>query len=128
MTACLLCKTETTGSVGAAGLRWPNICQPCKDNEDAALADRVKAMGALQAAVIDELLLPRTAEERMHEDKTPEKAPEAPRYCAACGDPLDAGQFKWCSRACVEEDDGPYGPDDEDDEPEPEDEEPADEE
>ena len=34
---CLLCGTETAGSVGAAGIRWPNLCQECKDSEDAAL-------------------------------------------------------------------------------------------
>lgn len=28
----------TAGSVGAAGYKWPMICQPCKDIEDGALA------------------------------------------------------------------------------------------
>ena len=34
---CLLCGCETTGSIGAAGIRWPNLCQDHKDQEDAAL-------------------------------------------------------------------------------------------
>lgn len=70
---------------------------------------------------------PLTAEERMHQDRTPAVEPPC---CASCGKPLERGQFKWCSRSCIEEDDGPYEPelmDDElEDEPEPEDEEPAD--
>lgn len=40
---CTLCGLETTGSTGAAGLRWPTICQRCKDKEDAALEERVAA-------------------------------------------------------------------------------------
>lgn len=38
---CLICGVETEGSTGAAGLRWPNICQRCKDREDAAYKRRV---------------------------------------------------------------------------------------
>ena len=34
---CMLCGKSTTGSVGAAGIKWSMICQPCKDVEDAAL-------------------------------------------------------------------------------------------
>lgn len=33
---CKLCNKPTTGSIGAAGNKWPSICQPCKDAEDAA--------------------------------------------------------------------------------------------
>jgi len=33
---CVLCNRLTNGSVGAAGIRWSRICQPCKDQEDAA--------------------------------------------------------------------------------------------
>lgn len=43
---CALCNQPTTGSVGAAGIKWAAICQPCKDREDRALAGRVEAMGA----------------------------------------------------------------------------------
>ena len=42
---CILCRRPTTGSVGAAGLRWPMICQPCKDAEDRALDDRLVVLG-----------------------------------------------------------------------------------
>lgn len=45
---CLICKTETEGSRGAAGIKWPNICQPCKNTEDAALSRRL----AIQSFVI----------------------------------------------------------------------------
>lgn len=31
---CLICRKDTEGSVGAAGLKWRNLCQPCKDRED----------------------------------------------------------------------------------------------
>ena len=31
---CLLCGEATTGSIGKAGIYWPNICQACKDRED----------------------------------------------------------------------------------------------
>ena len=41
---CLLCGTPTTGSVGAAGLRWKSVCQPCKDREDAALDASLKGL------------------------------------------------------------------------------------
>ncbi len=44
-TPCLGCKTLTTGSVGAAGIRWSFLCQPCKDkaDNDAAQAGAVIA-------------------------------------------------------------------------------------
>lgn len=34
MQPCMICGQLTEGSVGAAGIRWPNLCQPCKDEED----------------------------------------------------------------------------------------------
>lgn len=43
---CLECGEPTTGSVGAAGIRWSFLCQPCKNSADGALADRVKAVAA----------------------------------------------------------------------------------
>ena len=43
---CKLCGSPTTGSIGAAGIPWPLICQPCKDEEDTALAERVKTVNA----------------------------------------------------------------------------------
>jgi hypothetical protein len=48
---CLLCGKPTTGSVGAAGIKWPNVCQPCKDEEDAALLSRVRAMRRITDSV-----------------------------------------------------------------------------
>jgi len=42
MKNCILCGAPTMGSVGAAGLRWSFICQPCKDSEDAALLLRIE--------------------------------------------------------------------------------------
>jgi hypothetical protein len=41
MKNCILCGELTNGSVGAAGCKWSCICQPCKDKEDNALADRL---------------------------------------------------------------------------------------
>lgn len=41
MTICELCEKPTTGSIGAAGLHWKNICQSCKDKEDNALLVKI---------------------------------------------------------------------------------------
>lgn len=49
---CMLCGETTTGSVGAAGLRWKTICQPCKDVEDGALADRIEAHAKTLGAIM----------------------------------------------------------------------------
>ena len=38
MKTCMICGEKTNGSIGAAGLKWSMICQPCKDQEDRALA------------------------------------------------------------------------------------------
>lgn len=40
---CMDCGVETNGSVGATALRWPGLCQPCKDRADNA------GMACLQA-------------------------------------------------------------------------------
>jgi hypothetical protein len=37
MKTCILCGEDTEGSIGAAGIKWSMICQPCKDKEDQAL-------------------------------------------------------------------------------------------
>jgi hypothetical protein len=42
---CAICSQPTTGCVGAAGIKWVGICQPCKDREDRALAVQVEAAG-----------------------------------------------------------------------------------
>jgi len=52
MKTCILCGKETNGSTGAAGIFWPNICQPCKNAEDHALANTIKQ----QKVVIDQML------------------------------------------------------------------------
>lgn len=41
MTTCELCGDLTSGSIGAAGMHWHNICQPCKDKEDTALLAKI---------------------------------------------------------------------------------------
>jgi hypothetical protein len=41
MSNCILCGELTNGSIGAAGIKWSCIFQPCKDKEDNALADRL---------------------------------------------------------------------------------------
>ena len=51
MNTCIICGKETTGSVGAAGLRWARLCQPCKNAEDQALANRINAEAALYKMV-----------------------------------------------------------------------------
>lgn len=52
---CRLCGEETTGSTGAAGIRWPSICQRCKDAEDAAIDKRLATQ---QAAAGDAMIGP----------------------------------------------------------------------
>jgi hypothetical protein len=42
MKNCILCGKPTEGSVGAAGLIWRMICQPCKNEEDMALLHRIQ--------------------------------------------------------------------------------------
>ena len=49
MKTCILCSKLTTGSIGAAGLRWSFICQPCKDVEDELLRRKIEA----QAKTLD---------------------------------------------------------------------------
>ncbi len=44
---CLACGSPTTGSVGAAGVRWSALCQKCKDAADKELLDRVKAFAGI---------------------------------------------------------------------------------
>ena len=51
MKTCILCGDLTTGSIGAAGMRWSYICQPCKDIEDEAL--RLRIVG--QARALDNI-------------------------------------------------------------------------
>lgn len=55
MRNCILCNVPTCGSIGAAGIQWPHICQPCKDKEDKALAVsiaiQVKAFDVIAAAI-----------------------------------------------------------------------------
>ena len=45
--SCMLCGTPTFGSIGAAGIRWKKICQPCKDKEDRALAAQIEHQSKL---------------------------------------------------------------------------------
>jgi len=43
---CKICSTPTTGSIGRAGYRWPNLCQKCKDEQDDALDKSIKLLDA----------------------------------------------------------------------------------
>ncbi len=53
--ACVLCGELTSGSTGASGMVWPCICQPCKDREDRAALDALKA-GEIATKMIDKLM------------------------------------------------------------------------
>lgn len=57
MRPCIECGVPTEGSIGAAGLKWTMLCQPCKDQADRELATSIAAM----TAAID-YALPRTLE------------------------------------------------------------------
>lgn len=52
---CVLCGDETKGSIGAAGIRWPNICQVCKDLEDDFLRRQVQAQAQVLKEVFNEI-------------------------------------------------------------------------
>lgn len=56
---CKLCGEPTTGSTGAAGIRWPFLCQPCKDSEDAAL------LASLRSAAVTRALATTDAEDTL---------------------------------------------------------------
>jgi hypothetical protein len=55
MRKCILCNELTNGSIGAAGYAWSFICQPCKDKEDSALADRMRGECLLFNKVFDKI-------------------------------------------------------------------------
>ena len=46
--ACIDCGELTTGSIGAAGLHWKSLCQPCKDLHDGALLSACKAIAGVE--------------------------------------------------------------------------------
>ena len=47
MRTCILCGCKTEVSIGAAGLKWKNLCQPCKDEEDGALKINLQVMNSV---------------------------------------------------------------------------------
>jgi hypothetical protein len=49
---CILCSKPTEGSVGAAGISWPMICQPCKDREDQIAAAQLKGFALVTQAIL----------------------------------------------------------------------------
>lgn len=53
MKNCILCNQLTEGSIGAAGIKWPNICQPCKDIEDAALSAKLSIQAKVTAKIFE---------------------------------------------------------------------------
>ena len=55
---CKICGVLTTGSTGAAGLYWPNICQPCKNEEDAAALAQLTNQARVLNAALDMLKKP----------------------------------------------------------------------
>ncbi len=67
---CILCGDETFGSIGAAGLTWRNICQPCKNSEDAALAFKVRSANKGHALILSFLGLGELGSEVLAEQAT----------------------------------------------------------
>jgi len=51
MKSCIICGTQTNGSIGVAGIRWSCICQECKDMEDRILANNLK----IQSIMLDKM-------------------------------------------------------------------------
>jgi hypothetical protein len=53
---CVLCGERTLGAIGAAGLYWSMLCQPCKDKEDHVALETLKIMKCFDSML--EKLLP----------------------------------------------------------------------
>ena len=51
---CVLCGISTKGSVGAAGIHWSFLCQPCKDKEDGMMKMRLHDEGKLLDRIGDQ--------------------------------------------------------------------------
>lgn len=58
MKLCMLCGNPTEGSIGAAGIPWSFICQPCKDDEDKALAQQIQAQAKVMDSVMNAIMNP----------------------------------------------------------------------
>ena len=41
---CIVCGKPTEGSTGRTGIKWPNVCQPCKDDADGAAVEDLRRM------------------------------------------------------------------------------------
>lgn len=52
MKHCILCNKETEGSIGAAGIKWSMICQPCKDIEDRVVLAQLTGMAKITEAIL----------------------------------------------------------------------------
>jgi hypothetical protein len=52
MNTCLECGKETSGSIGAAGIKWERICQECKDIADKALKNQVEIIGKVYDIIL----------------------------------------------------------------------------
>ena len=39
---CIVCHRMTPGSVGRTGIKWPHVCQPCKDDADSAAVEDLR--------------------------------------------------------------------------------------
>lgn len=49
MRKCILCGQCTDGSIGAAGIHWSMICQPCKDLEDLSFEAHLDLLATTRA-------------------------------------------------------------------------------
>jgi len=49
---CCECKEPTTGSIGAAGIKWPALCQKCKDKADTDLETRIRVSNAFAVEAV----------------------------------------------------------------------------
>ena len=83
---CVVCGIETTGSVGAAGLRWPMICQHCKDEEDA----RAEA-GCLAIRDATDFAFDRLADAVQYYPALAPLASALAGVCPGCGSPTTNG-------------------------------------
>ena len=55
MEKCKLCGVVTYGSIGRAGIRWPFLCQKCKDKEDRTLLRKLDGQRLVISALSKKL-------------------------------------------------------------------------
>ena len=82
MRPCIECGMETAGSIGAAGIKWTGLCQPCKDKADLELATSIAAYAAacdfMMPRIIKSFSSATSAVEELLTPPSPQPTPTTP--------------------------------------------------